>query len=243
MWRWCQLLAGLCLVAVTHATPIIAPDEVASHVGEYVTVEGEVVNATTSGGTCVLEIGSGGVAAVRAVLVIPLVTDLPRSPDRLYAGKRVRVSGKLRRFEQRFEIVLSSPSLIEVIDVAPDAAAATEAPHAAPTPAAAASPPTVAPVPVPPTPVAAPAPIAVPAPVAASVPAPVPTPVAAPATRATPAPAVAPTAVVAPTPAAEPPPAVAPTPPPPPAPPAAPTPSSTPTPVAAAPPPEAAPQR
>src|SRR5262249_60310023 len=109
MRRRRQLLAGLGLVAVTHATPIIAPDEAASHVGEYVTVEGEVVNATTSGGTCVLEIGSGGVARVRAVLVIPLVTDLPRAPERLYAGKRVHVSGKLRRFEERFEMVLSSP--------------------------------------------------------------------------------------------------------------------------------------
>src|SRR5262245_32595777 len=234
MWRWRQLLAGLCLVAVTHATPIIAPDEAASHVGEYVTVEGEVVNATTSGGTCVLEIGSGGVAAVRAVLVIPLVTDLPRSPDRLYAGKRVRVSGKLRRFEQRFEMVLSSPSLIEVIDVAPDAAAAAEAPRAAPTAVAAAPPPAVAPVPVPPTPVAAPTQIAVPPPPAAApAPAPAPTPLAAPITRTAPAPAVAPPPTVAPTPAVAPTPSVAPTPAVAPAPSAAPTPAPAPAPPAA----------
>lgn len=147
----------LFVASLARALPVVVPGDAASHVGDVITLEGDVLTATTRGGTCELEVGADGVAIVRVVLVIPLVTSLPRAPERLYAGRRVRATGKLQRFQGRLEMTLTSPDLIEIVDVvgpsgAPEAAPAPPPPAppaASPAPTSAAPPP---PLPVAPSP-------------------------------------------------------------------------------------------
>ena len=118
------------------APPVYPWQEAERHMGEIVTVDGVVAAAHSTGDTCVLEFAPDDPHALRVILVLPMLSSLPSKPERLYAGKRVRASGVVRRFAGRPEMVLRSPAQIEVIDVAgpsspPAAAAAPPEPPAA----------------------------------------------------------------------------------------------------------------
>ena len=166
-------------------------------VGAQVTVEGDVVAARTQSDSCVLEFAADDPTSFRVVLLIPAITSLPRQPERLYLGKRVRATGLIRSFKGRLEMVLRSPGQIEVVDVAgPDRTA--EAPS------------TTVPAPPPVTAPSAPSAVA-PKPPATVAPAPPPAPAA---TVVAPT-VAAPTAVPAPAVVQTPPVSAAPAPPPP----------------------------
>jgi len=151
-------IAGKAAHAV--APPVVSWRDADRHVGELVTVEGDVAAVSRSGEACVLEFASDDPHAFRAVLIVTLLGSTPRQPERLYGGRHVRATGRVQRFAGRPEMVLRSASQIEV--VGSEAAAAsrepgetTVAPRAAvspPAPAVAA--PTAAPEipPVPPAP-------------------------------------------------------------------------------------------
>ncbi|HLK09810.1 MAG TPA: hypothetical protein VKW76_00345 [Candidatus Binatia bacterium] len=138
------LALGPGLVRAAAATPTVPWREAGAHVGEFVTVEGDVATARLTGEGLVLEFAADDPRAFRAVLLIPMITDLPRRPERLYLGRRVRVSGLVRRFQGRPEMVLHSPGQIEVIDVGGASPAAAPPPAG---PAAAAPEPPAAPPP------------------------------------------------------------------------------------------------
>jgi hypothetical protein len=122
--------------------PSVPLGELSSRVGEIVTVEGDVAAAYTTAGTCILEFEAANPKGFRAVLVIPLFTGLPRQPERLYAGRRVRVSGRVQRFQGRLEMVLRDPSQVEIVDVAGVPPPPGDVPTApAPPPPAAVAPP------------------------------------------------------------------------------------------------------
>ena len=173
---------------------------------DIVTVEGDVARARLEADTCVLEFAPDDPRAFRVVLVIPLMSDLPLQPQRLYDGKRVRATGKVRSWKGRPEMILRSPDSIEVVGVssaAPAAPPAAPAPVSPPTTRTTAPPPTTT-VPPPPPPAAPAAPQAT---VPSSLPPTTLTPIPAPPPPTTLAPA-------APTSTTLPPPTVAPVPPP-----------------------------
>jgi hypothetical protein len=175
---WVAAFIVLAATADAAEPPVMAMDALGDHVGEIVTVEGDVVSARTEADTCVLEFTADDPTGFRAVLLVPVLSSLPRHPERLYAGKRVRVSGRVQRFQSRPEMVLRNPDQIAVVGVAmadEPAAARRTAPVAEPEPAppapAAPTPPAPAPAAGAPSPPAAPA-IAEPAAVAPPAPGP-----------------------------------------------------------------------
>src|SRR5262249_36241596 len=85
------VLAAIGLVA--RGETVIPWQAAGSYVGDVVTVEGDVARAHLEADTCVLEFSPGDDRAFRVVLLIPLITDLPRQPQRLYESKRVRATG------------------------------------------------------------------------------------------------------------------------------------------------------
>jgi hypothetical protein len=113
------LVAILGTAVASGAAPVVVPWTAApAHVGARVTVEGVVARAeTTAAGRCVLVFDPADPAALRVVLLVPLVTDLPRDPSRLYDGKRVRATGRVARFQGRLEMVVTPPQL-EVVGLA-----------------------------------------------------------------------------------------------------------------------------
>jgi hypothetical protein len=194
------VIAGSLAVPGAHAEVVDAADA-ADHVGSAVTIEGDVAVARSDAEALVLELAPLTQKSFRAVLVRSLFSSLPRAPERVYEGKRVRVTGIVQSFQGRPEMVLESASQIEIVDVA--GAPATSA--------------TTTPVPAPATTTTTLRPLA-PTPPSAATPPP-PAPPAAPAASETEAPpvAAAPTPPRTATPLAPPPPAAPPAPPAPPA--------------------------
>jgi hypothetical protein len=167
-------LVGFATVAAARSAPVVDWREAGSHVGEFVTVEGDVVDAHMIAEGCVLEFGAAA-SDFRAVLIVPVLSDLPRQPERLYRGKRVRATGRVQRFQGRPEMVLQNPGQIEVVGIQATEPAVEPAstpppsalPSASPTPPTPppstpsplpAAPAPTPPVPTPPAPTAEPAP-------------------------------------------------------------------------------------
>jgi len=105
--------------------PTVSWQDASHYVGEIVTVEGDVAEARTTGNTCVLEFAPDDPRAFRAILLLPLLTSLPQHPEQLYRGRRVKVSGRIARFQGRPEMLLQAPGYIEVVDVSGPPPAAT----------------------------------------------------------------------------------------------------------------------
>jgi hypothetical protein len=174
---------ALALATQAGARDVVPWTAAGEHVDRLVTVEGVVARGyTTAEGRCILEFDAADPTALRIVLLIPLVTDLPREPQRLYQGKRVQVSGRVTRFQRRLEMAVT-PNQIEVVGLTeapptPTPAPAPATPAAPKTPAPSAAPPAPAPTTTPRPPVAAPPAPAPRAPAAAPAPPPPPPPAA-----------------------------------------------------------------
>jgi len=89
---------------------IIRDSEAATHIGQTVTVEGVVASVhTTRTGTTFLNFGSGYPnQTFTAVIFRSSATRFPNPSQ--WEGKRVRVSGQIRLYRGRPEIVLEEPS-------------------------------------------------------------------------------------------------------------------------------------
>jgi len=131
------LLAGVIagsLAAPAVPAEIVDAADALDHVGTAVTIEGDVALAHSDAESLVLELAPVGEKSFRAVLVRSLISSLPRSPERIYEGKRVRVSGIVQKFQGRPEMILESPSQIDIVDVAgAPVASTTSVPAAVPT--------------------------------------------------------------------------------------------------------------
>jgi hypothetical protein len=153
------VLVPLALAAPTAAATPVPWTEAREHVRRLVTIEGVVARAvTTPERRCVLEFDPADPRALRVVVRIPLITDLPADPARLYQGKRVQVTGRVIRFQDRLEMLVT-PAQLDVVGLTasePAAVAAPPAPRPAAPPAAPAPAPAAAPV-TPPRPVTPPA--------------------------------------------------------------------------------------
>ena len=105
--------AALVAASIVAWGAMVVPWQAAgSYDGETITVEGDVVRARLEADTCVLEFSPDDPNAFRAILLIPLITDLPRQPQRLYENKRVQVSGTIRTWHGRPEMIVRSPGAI-----------------------------------------------------------------------------------------------------------------------------------
>ena len=122
------LVAGLSEAA---APPVVPWTDTAARVGQIVTVEGEVVRAFASGDTQVLEFADDA-RAFRIVLLVPLLSNAPRDPARVYGGRRVRATGRIQRFQGRPEMIVRSPDQIELVGAEPPAPAPSPPPVSAP---------------------------------------------------------------------------------------------------------------
>ena len=200
------VVLGVLVTSARHVwSKVVDAVDADAYVGSAVTVEGDVAAARTEPIGLVLELAPIGPKSVRAVLVPSLISSLPRSPERIYEGKRVRITGILQRFKGRPELILESPSQIEIVEfagapqattttIAPPVRATTTtirpapptalpiAPPSAPAPSAAEPSPSRTPPP-PPAAIAPPATIPPPAPPAASAPPPSPAPEVTPTTE------------------------------------------------------------
>ena len=133
--------AAAAVVALLVAAPALArPPELvrwqdaAAHVGQVITVEGPVASARVAGGACMLEFAPADPSALRVVLMLGLFS-APVAPERVYAGHRIRASGRVQTFQGRPEMIIRRADQIEVMDEASTTttlAASPKPPAAAP---------------------------------------------------------------------------------------------------------------
>ena len=109
---------ALAMLAVASAVPqqVVSWQDAGAHLGEVITVEGEVAAAHGSEDTVILEFAPGDPRAFRLVVLLPLFGPAAREPERLFSGQKVRATGRVQRFQGRPEMVLRSPDQVELAE-------------------------------------------------------------------------------------------------------------------------------
>lgn len=94
---------------------VISWRDAAKHYGEYATVEGTVVATHNSGKACFLNFHPDYKRYFTAVIFASAFSRFPANPENYYSGKKVRVSGYIKEYEGKPEVILNNPSQIEIL--------------------------------------------------------------------------------------------------------------------------------
>ena len=99
---------------ISSNTKVISYTEAASYVGQLVTVEGIVVYTFNSKGTIFLDFHYPYKGYFSAVIFASDAGNFKFSPTSFYLNKEVRITGTIQLYQGDPEIIVSSPSQIEV---------------------------------------------------------------------------------------------------------------------------------
>lgn len=95
---------------------LISWQDAAKHYGEYATVEGKIVATHNSGKACFLNFHPNYKKYFTAVIFASAFPLFPANPESFYYGKKVRVSGYIKEYRGKPEIILNDPSQIEILE-------------------------------------------------------------------------------------------------------------------------------
>ena len=84
--------------------------------GEKVTVEGTIVVTFSSGKACFLNFHENWEKYFTAVIFRSDFGKFPKQPELYYKGKKVQVTGKVKEYKGKPEIILKDPSHITIIN-------------------------------------------------------------------------------------------------------------------------------
>lgn len=84
--------------------------------GETVTIEGIVVASYNSGKACFLNFHEDYSSYFTAVIFQSDFENFPDSPEDYYYGKTVRITGKIKEYQDSPEIILESTDQIEIVE-------------------------------------------------------------------------------------------------------------------------------
>jgi endonuclease YncB( thermonuclease family) len=90
-------------------------DLAGNYIGKYVSVEGKIVRTHNSGKACFLNFHNNWTRYFSLVIFDNVFHRFPEKPEEFYQDKFVRVSGKIKMFNGRPEMVLDSPKQIEIM--------------------------------------------------------------------------------------------------------------------------------
>ncbi|MDP3296735.1 MAG: hypothetical protein Q8N09_03945 [Thermodesulfovibrionia bacterium] len=99
-----------------NASRVISWQDADKHYGEYVTVEGKIVATHNSGKACFLNFHPNYKKYFTAVIFASAFSLFPANPENFYYGKKVRVSGYIKEYKGKPEIILNDPSQIEILE-------------------------------------------------------------------------------------------------------------------------------
>lgn len=97
-------------------TKVISWQNAADYYGEYATVEGTIVATYNSGKACFLNFHPNYKRYFTAVIFASAFSRFPANPENYYRGKKVHVSGYIKEYKGKPEIILNSPSQIEILE-------------------------------------------------------------------------------------------------------------------------------
>lgn len=95
---------------------VIPWSEAANHYGRKVVIEGEVSATYRSEGVCFLNFNPDYNKDFFAVIPSSAFLQFPPDPETFYKGKRVRITGTVKEYRGRPQILMDSPKQIEIIE-------------------------------------------------------------------------------------------------------------------------------
>jgi len=106
----------LTLLVVSHATQIVQWNEAHNFYGQHVTVKGKIVSTYNSGKACFLNFHPNYKKYFTAVIFRSSFNRFPSNPEDYYYLKEVLVTGKIKEYKGKPEIILKDPSQIKIIE-------------------------------------------------------------------------------------------------------------------------------
>lgn len=94
---------------------VISWEDAAKHYGEYLVVEGTVVLTYNSGKACFLNFHPNWKEHFSVVIFASDFPKFPSPPEEHYRGKKIQVTGFIKSYHGRPEIIVEDPSQIEVL--------------------------------------------------------------------------------------------------------------------------------
>ncbi len=142
------LAARLCLLALIPAAPATGPSAISDREGlpiitwqdaerfmdRQVIVQGTIASTRTVGSVCFLNFDDSPRHLFAAVIRRDDLPRFPTHPEKAYAGRHVRILGRISEFRGKLQILVHGPDQIEVLDTLPEIPAApASAPAVRPT--------------------------------------------------------------------------------------------------------------
>jgi len=118
MKRWISLplVAPIFIfLNISLAGQLIQWNEAHNYYGQHVTVEGKIVSTYNSGKACFLNFHPDYKKYFTAVIFKSAFHRFPPSPEDFYYGKNVHVTGTIKQYKGKPEIILNDPSQIEIV--------------------------------------------------------------------------------------------------------------------------------
>lgn len=100
----------------TDKIKVISWQEAHKYYGQYVAVEGTIVATFNSGKACFLNFHPNYKRYFTAVIFASAFPSFPSDPENYYHGKKVRVTGFIKKYGEAPEIILNNPSQIEILE-------------------------------------------------------------------------------------------------------------------------------
>ena len=94
---------------------VISWQDAAKYYGQYKTVEGTIVATYNSGKACFLNFHPDYNRYFTAVIFASAFSRFPANPENYYSRKKVRVSGFIKEYKGKPEIILNDPNQIEIL--------------------------------------------------------------------------------------------------------------------------------
>ncbi|PCJ18716.1 MAG: hypothetical protein COB02_09780 [Candidatus Cloacimonadota bacterium] len=90
--------------------------ETKNHVGEFVTVQGKVVRTYNSKKAIYLNFHKDYKSHFTAIIFASNFNKFLKSPDTLFKGKNISVTGKIKKYKGQTEIIVKSPDDIKILE-------------------------------------------------------------------------------------------------------------------------------
>jgi len=90
--------------------------DASKYAGKYVITEGEIVSSFNNGKICFLNFDKDYKNSLSLVIFSNSFKKFPENPEKFYLGKKVRVEGRIKIYNERLEIVLESQDQIKIIN-------------------------------------------------------------------------------------------------------------------------------
>lgn len=100
---------------VAYAADVVKWTEAANYYGENKIVEGDIVTTKCLPKVCFLNFDKNYKTTFTAVIFASDLKKFPVSVDSFYANKKVRVTGIIKEYKGKPEMVISEPSQIEIM--------------------------------------------------------------------------------------------------------------------------------